>query len=66
MSDKNDKNTKNKTEELQDSDLDQTAGGNFEEIKVTYKNSGGKGNARQITEKGDDGRVSGLDLGSGR
>ena len=58
----NDENIENKTEDLQDSDLDQAAGGNFEEIKVTYKNSKDKENTGQFTEKG----VSSMDLGSGR
>jgi len=69
MSDKNIKatNDNKKPEELVDSDLDKAAGGNnFEEVKVNYLNSGGKGGAGKFTETGGDDGVSGMDLGSGR
>ena len=51
MSDKNSKDTEAKTEDLPDSDLDQAAGGNFEEVKVTLKKSSNKGGKNLV---GDD------------
>ena len=63
MSDKKSNATNNnaKPEELVDRDLDQAAGGNFEEVKVTFKDSGSK----QDSGKGSK-TVSSMDLGSGR